>query len=297
MSGSDAGLFGSAPLTEKLLVAPDATEKVATALTVGAANGLTVMVMVCAAEKTPALFCALMETVMTVFVVWVPGRVGAVKFTVAAVWVGLTTERLVRAGVPLCVTVNLSGSDCGTFGSVPLTAKLPLAPETTEMGATALTEGADAALTVTVMDALLFGGKAFDAVSVQQIGAAVAGAPMPFFMPPPRRHLGVIAGQKHLRHVQPTPTRRTGVTRPLQQAVRMRILLVRSGIAQHIGKQPHHDRVGHHQRGRLAAAQHVVADRQLLVHHRLAHPLVDALVAPACEHQVASRRSSVGRRT
>ena len=69
----------------------------------------------------------------------------------------------------------------------------------------------------------------------------------------------------------------------------MRIRLVRSGIAQYVGKQSY-DGFDHHQRSRLAAGQHVVTDRHLFD----AHPfrgvvddaLVDTLVAPTGENQV-----------
>ena len=79
----------------------------------------------------------------------------------------------------------------------------------------------------------------------------------------------------------------------------MRILLVRRGIAEHVGQQPDHG-LDHHQRGRLAAGQHVVADRHLFD----AHPargvvddaLVDALVAPAREHQVLLAAPALRRR-
>jgi hypothetical protein len=39
--------------------------------------------------------------------------------------------RLSRAGVPVWLTDEVSGTDAGTLGSEPLTAKLPLDPEST----------------------------------------------------------------------------------------------------------------------------------------------------------------------
>ena len=62
----------------------------------------------------------------------------------------------------------------------------------------------------------------------------------------------------------------------------------RRGVAEHAGQQPG-DRLGDDQHGHLAPGQHVVAERDLLDRHPrgrvLGHPRVDALVAPAGEHQ------------
>ena len=60
-------------------------------------------------------------------------------------------------------------------------------------------------------------------------------------------------------------------------------------------RQQPQDRVEDHQRRQLPAGQHVVADRQLQVDHR-PHPLVDALVARAQEHEVRPLGELVGRR-
>ena len=69
----------------------------------------------------------------------------------------------------------------------------------------------------------------------------------------------------------------------------MRIVLVRQRITHHIGQQTHH-RLDHHQSSRLPAGQDVVADRNLFDAHPgggvIGHPLVDAFVAAAGEHQV-----------
>ena len=98
----------------------------------------------------------------------------------------------------------------------------------------------------------------------------------------------VIARQQHLGHRRAAKHLGPRVLRVLEQPPRERIARGRVLVAQHAGQQPRH-RVGHHQRGQLAAGQHVVADGQLLVHELLAHPLVHALVAAADEHQVRSR--------
>ena len=50
-------------------------------------------------------------------------------------------------------------------------------------------------------------------------------------------------------------------------------------------RQPSGQRIDDHQRRQLPAAQHVVADRQLLVDADLDQPLVDAFIAPREQHQ------------
>ena len=79
-----------------------------------------------------------------------------------------------------------------------------------------------------------------------------------------------------------------GVDGVLEQAVLVGLLDQRLGVAHEARQQPDH-RLGDRQRGHLAAVEHVVAERDLddlgpgggVVEHAL----VDALVAPAREHQ------------
>ena len=73
------------------------------------------------------------------------------------------------------MTVNVSGNDAGTFGSVPLSVKEPLTPGKSESGATALTVGALFALTVTVVVAVLEPAL-LDTVSERSTGPAATGA-------------------------------------------------------------------------------------------------------------------------
>ena len=51
---------------------------------------------------------------------------------------------------------------------------------------------------------------------LEQVGTAVASALQPLIASP-RRDLGVVAGQQHLRHVESPPTGRPGVARPFQK--------------------------------------------------------------------------------
>jgi hypothetical protein len=113
-------------------------------------SGLTVTVVVTAAEVSGAVFVALMVRVITVGATWPTGSTGALKETFAVVGpVGVTVSPI-RAGAPAWVTVKVRGVSAGTLGSDPLIAKVRLsAPENTEIGATALAVGARAAFTVT----------------------------------------------------------------------------------------------------------------------------------------------------
>lgn len=62
--------------------------------------------------------------------------------------------RLSRAGVPVWLTDQVSGTAAGTLGSEAVTAKLPPDPESTAWLAMGFTVGAAAALTVTVVVAV-----------------------------------------------------------------------------------------------------------------------------------------------
>ena len=76
----------------------------------------------------------------------------------------------------------------------------------------------------------------------------------------------VVAGEQHRRDVVAAPGGGLGVDGVLQQAgVAVRLLGQRLGVAHEAGQQPD-DRLGDHQRGDLAAVEHVVAERHL------AHP-------------------------
>jgi hypothetical protein len=60
-----------------------------------------------------------------------------------------------RAGAPLWLTDQVNGREAGLFESVPLTGNAPPLPEVTVWFAMALTVGAKAALTATVLVAVL----------------------------------------------------------------------------------------------------------------------------------------------
>ena len=61
----------------------------------------------------------------------------------------------------------------------------------------------------------------------------------------------------------------------------------RSFVAQHSRQQPRH-RVDHHRRRQFAAAQHIIADRDLFVGQVLGHALVHAFVAAADQQQLGT---------
>ena len=82
---------------------------------------------------------------------------------------------------------------------------------------------------------------------------------------------------------------RVAVVRAVQQAVLEAVLLGRAGVVQGAFLQPRH-RIHYHRRGQFAARQHVVADRDLLIHLGLDQALVHALVAPAQQRQPRQRR-------
>src|SRR6478735_6815521 len=85
------------------------------------------------------------------------------------------TFRLISAGVPVCVAVNVSGVAAGRFGSEPVTEKAPASPETTVCAAMGSTVGASAPVTCTVAVEVLV-PHALVAVNVNVTSLGVAGA-------------------------------------------------------------------------------------------------------------------------
>src|SRR5437867_12472925 len=108
----------------------------------------------------------------------------------------------------------------------------------------------------------------------------------------PAANLGVIARQQHVGHLQHRWAHRIGpghlsrprVLRKIEQPPAERILHYRLLVADHPRNEPR-DRVQNHQRRQLAAAQDVVADRNLLGDAR-AHALVHPFVSTAKEHDM-----------
>ena len=110
--------------------------------------------------------------------------------------------------------------------------------------------------------------------------------------PAPPRDTRVVARQQH--RAAPAQPRNSsgrvycgGSSRPLANDSRSGCAFA----AQRARQEPR-DRVGDHQGRQLAARQHVVADRQLLVRDVLAHALVHALVAAGQEDRGAPPASS-----
>jgi hypothetical protein len=135
------------------------------------ASGLIVTVTEPGRDVSDAVLVAVTETVTVDVVVWFAGNVGAVKLTVADVGDSCVTVRFTRAGAPVCVALNVSGTQpgAGRLGSVALTTKLPVALENTDTGAIGDTVGAVAWSIVTVAVVLAL-PQLFVAVSVSVCG-------------------------------------------------------------------------------------------------------------------------------
>ena len=99
---------------------------------------------------------------------WPTGNTGAVKVMFADEGPVDVTCRLTSAGAPVWTAVNVRAC-AGTFGSVPVTGRVPGAPEKSVMGSTWLTVGWRAALMVMVALALAV-PQAFVAESVAVTG-------------------------------------------------------------------------------------------------------------------------------
>src|SRR6185295_6491508 len=119
----------------------------------------------------------------------------------------------------------------------------------------------------------------------QQIGPLFPGRPERHPLPPAHDR-GVISGQQHLGHRFAFKDRRPAVVREIEQPGAEAVVFNRPRQLDHPGDLPR-DRLDQHHRRQFPSRQDVVADRDLLVHHRLAHPLVDPLVTPAEQDQIA----------
>ena len=118
----------------------------------------------------------------------------------------------------------------------------------------------------------------------------------------PARDLLVVAGKQNFRNAQTFKFRRAGVVRAIEHARavrgsrrRERFLLARLFIAQDAWDQPR-DAFHHHRRGEFAAAQHVVADRDLIGGTMPGHALVHAFVAAANQGQLRVLCQPLGHR-
>ena len=89
-----------------------------------------------------------------------------------------------------------------------------------------------------------------------------------------------MSAEKHRRDGLALPDLRPGILRVFQQAVIMALLLVGIGCGQHIFAHPRNC-IRQHQRGQLAARQHIIPDRDLLIRDAVDHALIHALVVPA----------------
>ena len=105
----------------------------------------------------------------------------------------------------------------------------------------------------------------------------------------------MIPAAQHVRHPPSAPLLRPRVVRPVEQRPvgAERFLLRRLRVPEDSRQQPDR-RVDDPQRRELAARQHVVPDRQLLVNRLVDQPLVDAFVAPCQPQEPRQRRQPPG---
>ena len=94
---------------------------------------------------------------------------------------------------------------------------------------------------------------------------------------PPLAYLAVVPRHEHVGHLPFSELRRPSVMRIVQQAARKRIARHRVFVADD-ARNESRDGVDNHKRRQLAAADHVVADRQLLGRQIHPHPIVDPWV-------------------
>src|ERR1700733_2724134 len=105
----------------------------------------------------------------------------------------------------------------------------------------------------------------------------------------PRRDLGVVAREEHVRNCAALPFARAGVVRILEQPALEAFLGARLLLPHHAGNEPHAG-VENGKRSDFAARQHIIADRHLDEAARRDHPFVHALEAGAQDDEAGSRR-------
>src|SRR5579864_5980723 len=126
---------------------------------------------------------------------------------------------------------------------------------------------------------------------VQQIGAKARGF-FPRRICPPFPDLLVVPTQQHFRRFPAAKFRRPGVLRPVEQtsfAERLGegFIYGRGLVPQHAFLQASH-RVHHHRRRQLTAAQHVIANRDLLVGQVFRDALIDSFVTATNQQQLTT---------
>src|SRR5439155_9115271 len=101
----------------------------------------------------------------------------------------------------------------------------------------------------------------------------------------------MISRQQHRRDATALMLHRPGVVRTLQETLGVRLVSERCRLDDARDEASH--RIDHDHRCQLAAGQHEVADRKLLVDVAFDDALVDALVMPADDHEMRQLRKAL----
>src|SRR5581483_4965702 len=107
--------------------------------------------------------------------------------------------------------------------------------------------------------------------------------------PSPAGDPAVVARTQDLGHGPAPELGGPGVVGVLEQALAKGLVLGRLLVAHHARDQSGHG-LDDHEGGRLTTGEHVIADRQLVVHEVLAHAFVHALIAPAQQREPVAGR-------
>src|ERR1700732_4549341 len=121
-------------------------------------------------------------------------------------------------------------------------------------------------------------------LAVEQVRAATA-RPLGRLGAAPALDLGMVTRAKHLGDGMPFGLRGPRVVRVLEEMLVEGFVFGRLFGPQYPGDQPA-DRIDHHQRGELAAGQHVVPDGDFLVDQVRGDPLINSLVPSADQIEV-----------
>src|SRR6266851_933076 len=100
----------------------------------------------------------------------------------------------------------------------------------------------------------------------------------------PRADLRMVAAQEDLRHPRSAEILRPRVMRIFEQTARAeRLLVQRFRVADH-ARHKTRDRLDHDHRGKLAAAQHIIANRNFPIHER-SDALINTFIATGDEQE------------
>jgi len=112
-------------------------------------------------------------------------------------------------------------------------------------------------------------------------------------LPAPGLDLFMVSGEKNLGDFHPSKITGPGILGIIQPPLKKRIMPDRFFLADDTGDKPGRGIDDHHGR-QLPSGQNIIADGNLICRKMFAHPLIDALIAPADEDDLGTAGHLLG---